>query len=271
MNYPCSSCVPIAVPVVFQLVFLACSHCRAALILCVLPYHFRASLYETLANESNSSLTSPPRANSAATDLDTSVSNSASSEHEVDFANQGMEAGVEQARAVDYNYSSLDETSLQGNFDRPSSMSGDSYTSDSSSSTASIFDDDNDPLGIRRGGLATLAREWIVKQLGRVCSDAVSNDYFDFALEYADVFMHLKQTYLRKPPCLRDLRPRVMKKLLPDIKMDFVFDELPGETPVEEAEPVTAYDCDQFPKGKFPPDKYDLVSQVTRVKVSELN
>ena len=131
----------------------------------------------------------------------------------------------------------------------------------------SDMDDQNDPLGIRRGGLKTLAREWILHQLGRVCSDSVSNDYFDFAIEYADVFMSLKMKRRTSPISLRDIRKRVMKSNLPEARMDFIFDDLSKDEEERAASPIVAYNCLSYPKAKYPTDKFKLVSQVTRVKV----
>ena len=85
----------------------------------------------------------------------------------------------------------------------------------------SEWDDHNDPLGIRR---ETLAREWLMQQMGKVCSDTVSNTFFDFAVEYSDVFMQLKATEGRLK--LRSYRKRIIKSSIPEIRMDYVLEDV---------------------------------------------
>ena len=61
-----------------------------------------------------------------------------------------------------------------------------------------------------------------------------------------------------------------MNDLAPGLKMDFVFNDLStpaGDGVVRE---VHVNDCDKFPKKRFPVDKFELVSQVTRMKVNEM-
>ena len=129
------------------------------------------------------------------------------------------------------------------------------------------WDEETDPLGIRRGGLRALTREWILKQLGRVCLESVSNDYFDFAIEYADIFLQIKKKFPSQPPKLRDLRGRVKKEHIPELKMDFTFDTVAIDDEVGGPKEIMELDCVQFPRRRFPADRYNLVSQVTRVKV----
>ena len=79
----------------------------------------------------------------------------------------------------------------------------------------SEWDDHNDPLGIQCGGPENLACEWLMQQMGKVCSDTVSNTFFDFAVEYSDVFMQLKATEGRLK--LRSYRKRIIKSSIPEI------------------------------------------------------
>ena len=50
--------------------------------------------------------------------------------------------------------------------------------------------------------------------------------------------------------------------------MDFIFHDLSIPKEDREDTPVYVYGCDSFPKKKFPADKYELVSQATRINVS---
>ena len=67
---------------------------------------------------------------------------------------------------------------------------------------------------------------------------------------------------------MTDLRRKVMQENLPPIKMDYIFKDKSLETVNENDDLVHVYDCNAFPKKKYPADKFELVSQVTRVKVS---
>ena len=88
------------------------------------------------------------------------------------------------------------------------------------------YDETNDPKGIRRGSLLHMAREWILLQLGRVCSDKVSNDYFDFAWKYAEVFAAFKRAKNGRTVQLKDLRRKIYAEHLPNVKMDFIYEDL---------------------------------------------
>ena len=106
-----------------------------------------------------------------------------------------------------------------------------------------------------------------MKQLGRNCSNRVSNDYFDFAWEYCDVFMRLKNENPGKQHLLPNLRRKLVKQLAPGLKMDFVFRDLTKNAGDGEDDDIQVNDVEQFPKKRFPPNKFELVSQVTRMKV----
>ena len=113
-----------------------------------------------------------------------------------------------------------------------------------------------------------LAREWILTHLGRNCSNSVADDFFQFALDHAQLFLRFKEELNGKRNVMTDLRRKVMQENLPPIKMDYIFKDKSLETVNEDDDLVHAYDCDAFPKKKYPADKFELVSQVTRVKVS---
>ena len=66
-----------------------------------------------------------------------------------------------------------------------------------------------------------LAREWYLIQLGRVCSNEVSSDHWDFAWKYCDVISELKKNgKLKKFP---ELTKKVLEQCAPKLKMDYIF------------------------------------------------
>ena len=151
-----------------------------------------------------------------------------------------------------------------------------SLAQDASNEVGSAGEDDQDrdsyyseldPLNLRHGTLIDLAREWVMKQLGRNCSNMVADQLFDFAWEYCDVFMRLKQEHPGKRNLLPNLRKKLVKQLAPGLKMDFVFHDLTHPTVDGEVPDIQVNDLEKFPKKKYPQDKYELVSQVTRMKV----
>ena len=60
--------------------------------------------------------------------------------------------------------------------------------------------------------------------MGKVCSDTVSNAFFDFAVEYSDIFMQLKAMEGRLK--LRLYRKRIIESSIPEIQMDYVLEDL---------------------------------------------
>ena len=101
--------------------------------------------------------------------------------------------------------------------------------------------------------------------MGKVCSDTVSNAFFDFAMENSDIFMQLKAMEGRLK--LISYRKCIIKSSIPEIRMDYVLEDLAlaaGDGPEARVE---EFNCLAFPKKKYPADKYRLLSQVTRVKV----
>ena len=130
------------------------------------------------------------------------------------------------------------------------------------------YDEENDPKGIRRGGLLHLAREWVLLQLGRVCSDKVSNDYFDFAWTYAETFVELKKARNGRPSHFRDLRRKVMEDNVPQFKMDFIYVDLSLTKEERESHRVFESNRNTMPLKKYPPETHELLCQVTRLSVS---
>ena len=142
--------------------------------------------------------------------------------------------------------------------------------SDSSRHENNVDEDGNcdDDADMDEESLLDLAREWILTQLGRNCSNAVADDFFQLAWEKAHIFFRLRDQNIGRQNLLPELRRKVIKEKLPPIKMDFLLKDIKES---EEAEvEVVKYEFNHlhFPRNKFPPDKFELLSQVTRVKVN---
>ena len=124
-----------------------------------------------------------------------------------------------------------------------------------------------DDGGTDEESLMDLAREWILTQLGRYCSNAVADDFFQLAWEKAHIFMKLRDQNEGRHNLLPELRRKVTREKLPPIKMDFLRKDIKESE--EAGEEVLKHEFNHlyFPRVKFPPDKFELLSQVTRVKV----
>ena len=154
---------------------------------------------------------------------------------------------------------------IRSDHERHLDVAPETFHNDDPSSPSSYASDDPDYF--EDTSLLELAREWILTQLGRNCSNSVSDDLFQFAWDNAATFVRLKDLHKGKTNILPELRRKVISDCLPPIKMDYVFldNSLPQE--VRDDNPVHVYNCLQFPRKKYSTDKYELLSQVTRVKV----
>ena len=87
-----------------------------------------------------------------------------------------------------------------------------------------FFDGNDESLEEAAGkeDLADLAREWILLQLGKVCSNEVSDEYFSLAWDMCEVFMRCKQV-LKKKPGLKSLRRQIIQENVPGIKLDYII------------------------------------------------
>ena len=70
--------------------------------------------------------------------------------------------------------------------------------------------------------ISDLAREWILLQLGKVCSNEVSDAYFSMAWDMCEVFMRCKQV-LKTKPVLKSLRRKIIQENVPGIKLDYII------------------------------------------------
>jgi len=115
-----------------------------------------------------------------------------------------------------------------------------------------------------------LAREWELIRYGKNCSNAVSNDFLQFAWKNAECISRLKQEEGKDKINLKYLRGKVIQESLPEILMDFIFHDkhLPKED--QEHHPVLAYGCTVMPRKRYPPERYELISQVCRIHPSDI-
>ena len=106
--------------------------------------------------------------------------------------------------------------------------------------------------------------------MGKVCSDTVSNAFFDFAMENSDIFMQLKAMEGRLK--MRTYRKCVIENPIPEIQMDYVLEDLALAAGNRPEARVEEFNCLAFPKKKYPADKYRLqFSLVRRQKHSQVD
>ena len=110
-----------------------------------------------------------------------------------------------------------------------------------------------------------LTRKWLLCQYGHLCSDNVANLFFDLAMKHCDSFMKLKHERKGKSLKLHQLRKSMTKNLIPAIKMDFIYHDRSIDEDKREEKAVHVMNVSKQPVKDYPPDKFDLVSQVTKV------
>ena len=149
------------------------------------------------------------------------------------------------------------------------SSSGSYYDVETDNSSGSVLRRNllRDPYGIRDGDVKDLAREWILRHMGRICSNEVANDLFDFAWDYCDVFLRHKLEHGGRQIRMRELRKKVTKEHVPKVDMDFIYEDLSLPEEQRPEQQVHVMNCTVMPRKRFPPETHDLISQVTRVSV----
>jgi hypothetical protein len=115
-----------------------------------------------------------------------------------------------------------------------------------------------------RATLLDLAREWCLIQIGRNCSNQVSNDYFQFAWANAHVFVELKKQLNGKKITMKDLREKVVNQCAPGIFSDYVFEDLSLPKGERKDNQVFVYNQKCFPRKEYPVENFELVSQITK-------
>ena len=176
--------------------------------------------------------------------------------------------GLQSLERIDFPEISVSEATPFSATDIESDSSGhqneigsDSGRNDNETEVSEISDLDE------QESLMDLAREWILTQLGRNCSNAVADDFFQLAWSKAHLFVRLREENNGRENLLPDLRRKVIREKLPPIKMDFLMKDI--EESEKAGEEVLKHEFNHlhFPRRKFPQDKFELLSQVTRVKV----
>ena len=116
--------------------------------------------------------------------------------------------------------------------------------------------------------IGDLAREWILLQLGKVCSNEISDAYFSMAWDMCEVFMRCKQA-LKKKPLLKSMRRKIIADNVPGIKLDYIIrDKARHEAGDNEESLIYLYNQSKFPLKRYPSSKYEVLNQITRVDVS---
>ena len=67
---------------------------------------------------------------------------------------------------------------------------------------------------------------------------------------------------------LRDLRRKVMEDNVPQLKMDFIYEDLSLTKEERESHRVFESNRNKMPLKKYPPETHELLCQVTRLSVS---
>lgn len=112
-----------------------------------------------------------------------------------------------------------------------------------------------------------LAREWMMLQIGNNCSNQVADNFFRFAMQNSHVFQRLKEEH-GKEPSLKHLRKKIVKEDIPGILQDFRYWDLSLPEEEREANEIFVQNVESQPTKRYPPDRYELVGQVTKVDVS---
>ena len=110
-----------------------------------------------------------------------------------------------------------------------------------------------------------LAREWYLIQLGRVCSNEVSSDLWDFAWKHCDAISEFKANMDGKPTKFPALRKTVLKECAPALKMDYIFKD--KSLPDHSEDYTFVFNRESYPKREYPFDRYELMAQITHMKV----
>ena len=113
--------------------------------------------------------------------------------------------------------------------------------------------------------VSDLAREWYLLQLGRVCSNEVSSDHWDFAWKYCDLISELKRNGKGKK--FPELRKKVLKECSPEMKMDYIFKD--RSLPDDSEDYTFVFNRETYPKKEYPFDRYELMAQITHCQVKK--
>lgn len=113
-----------------------------------------------------------------------------------------------------------------------------------------------------------LAKKWMIVQAGNVCSNRVADMFFRLAVDNCEDIQRLKSENKGKIPQLIHLRRIINERLVQGIFMDFKYHDLNLPEEDREENVVHVMNVKGQPMSKYPSDKYELISQVTKVDVS---
>lgn len=126
-------------------------------------------------------------------------------------------------------------------------------------------DEDELEADLCQSDLMDIAREWVMLQIGKVCSNEVSDAYFSMAWDICEVLARMKESMISKP-VFKSLRRKVIEENVPGIKIDFILrDKSKSDHPKDW---IFLYNLTSFPVKRYPLAKYEMLNQITRIDVS---
>ena len=159
---------------------------------------------------------------------------------------------------------SEEEARLTQEMEPPNNPSPDGDPQQPDTDTDNHTDNSEDGMGVK-----DLAREWYLLQLGRVCSNEVSSDHWDFAWKHCDVISELKRNMNGKFKQFPELRKKVLKECAPRLKMDYIFKD--KRLPDDSEDYTYVFNRDSFPRTEYSFDKYQLIAQITHIEVKTIS
>jgi len=111
-----------------------------------------------------------------------------------------------------------------------------------------------------------VAREWIMKTVGRKCSDKVLDDLFDLAWDMSHTMSRLRDAGNGKRPRLKFMRKKIMSDIDSSVS-DFIFEDLSLDPSERHSNRIELNNQSSLPRVQFPSDEYQLVHQFTKVPV----
>ena len=116
--------------------------------------------------------------------------------------------------------------------------------------------------------IQNLARQWMLCQIGNNCSNAVADNFFKFAIDNSNIFMRMKES--GKQTSLNHLRRKVVHQDIPGITNDFRYHDLSLPEEERHENEILVANVSVQPMKRYPPDRYELIGQVTKIDVSTL-
>lgn len=111
-----------------------------------------------------------------------------------------------------------------------------------------------------------IAVRWLLCQNGNHCSNRVADNFFRLATDLSKDFERLKSE--GSIPTMTHLRKVINDNLIDGILMDFKYHNLSLPEEDREANATYVMNVTSQPRKEYPPDKFQLIWQVTKVNVS---